>query len=140
MENTNCAECVIRPDPTKAFGGTWYEGTQLPGELAPSVTLSFTGAFKHCLCILANTVPDAITTSDLSFTLDGTPIATFSHVPDSSSDFVYAALVFSVDGLGRGPHRLVLATDNSAGSLVMFTSHDTINNMIDTTTELCLRL
>ncbi|KAJ6592251.1 hypothetical protein DFH09DRAFT_1073315 [Mycena vulgaris] len=85
-----------------------HELHRLPGGLAPSVTLSFTGTAIPVFCILANTVPDAITTSDFSFTLDGTPMATFLHVPDSSSEFIYGLLVFSVDGLGRGPHKLDL--------------------------------
>ncbi|KAJ7464457.1 hypothetical protein FB451DRAFT_1138868 [Mycena latifolia] len=119
--NTDCSTCVIHPDPANAFGGTWHDGSQLPGGPAVSVSLSFTGTAISLFCILVNTANLAdITISDFSFILDGASRGTFTHVPDNTSDFIYNAKVFSVDGLDRTNHTVVLTTDNPAGSLALF--------------------
>lgn len=68
-------------------------------------------------CILANTIS---ATTDLSFTLDGVPSGRFSHVSDGTSSYVYGAAVFSRTGLENEPHQVVVATDNTAGSLLLF--------------------
>ncbi|KAJ7117438.1 hypothetical protein C8R44DRAFT_790719 [Mycena epipterygia] len=116
----NCAACVFHPDPANAFKGTWHDGTQLPGGPPVSVSLSFTGTSISLFCILANTASEGLATSDFSITLDGVSQGKFMHVPDNTSDFIYQAKVFSVDGLDRGFHQVVLATDNAAGSLMLF--------------------
>ncbi|KAJ7648564.1 hypothetical protein DFH06DRAFT_570581 [Mycena polygramma] len=116
--NSDCAGCVLHPDPASAFKGTWHDGSQLPGGPAVSVTLSFSGTGISVFCILANLVGDS--TSNLAVTLDGAAQKPFSYTPDNTSDFVYNAPVFSVDGLDRVQHTVVIVTDNPKGSLFLF--------------------
>ncbi|KAJ7181027.1 hypothetical protein C8R46DRAFT_986111 [Mycena filopes] len=118
--NSDCPTCTIVLDPSQVFDGTWHDSSQLPTGPPVSVTLSFHGTAIYIFCVLANTVGTTVTSSDFAFTLDGSPSGTFSHQPNSSPDFIYRANVFSVDGLKQGPHDVVLSTDNSNGTLLLF--------------------
>ncbi|KAF8217078.1 hypothetical protein K438DRAFT_1559193 [Mycena galopus ATCC 62051] len=118
--NSDCDGCTVHPDPTQAHDGTWHDSSQFNGAGPVSVTLSFTGTGISVFCILANTIPSALTTTDLAFTLDGSPQQAFSHNPDSTSDYEYNAQVFSMGGLIQGAHQLVVATNNPSGSLLLF--------------------
>jgi len=120
--NSDCTGCLVHADPAQAFDGTWHDSSQFNGGSAVSVTLSFTGTAIDVFCILANTVPGAVTTTDLSFTLDGSSYPPYSHTPDSTSDYIYGAggQVFSADGLDQVAHQLVITTNNPSGSLFLF--------------------
>ncbi|KAJ7799868.1 hypothetical protein B0H14DRAFT_2387743 [Mycena olivaceomarginata] len=118
--NSNCDGCLVHPDPQRAHGGTWHDSSQFGGAPPVSVTLSFTGIGIDVFCILANTVPGAVTTTDLAFTLDGSSQKPFSHTSDSTSDFEYGVKVFTVGGLSQGAHQLIVATNNPSGSLLLF--------------------
>ncbi|KAJ7117433.1 hypothetical protein C8R44DRAFT_626506 [Mycena epipterygia] len=117
--NSDCSGCLIKADPAQAFDGTWHDSSQLPGEASVSITLSFTGTGIDVFCILANTVQGAATTTDLAFTLDGSPQQPFSHTPDSTFSYLYNQNVLSVSGLAQASHQLVITTDSS-GSLLLF--------------------
>ncbi|KAJ6592291.1 hypothetical protein DFH09DRAFT_1306165 [Mycena vulgaris] len=118
--NSNCSKCSVKLDPSQVFDGTWHDSSQLPGGKPVSITLSFHGTAIYVFCILANAVKNAVTNSDFLFSLDGLPRGRFTHEPSSSPDYTYGANVFSAHGLELGPHELVLATDNSTGSLLLF--------------------
>ncbi|KAJ7694652.1 hypothetical protein B0H17DRAFT_1199171 [Mycena rosella] len=118
--NSNCPTCKVRLDPARVFDGTWHDSSQLRDGPPVSVALSFNGTAIYIVCVLANTVKDAVTSSDFVFTLDGSRNGSFTHKPTSSPDYIYGANVFSVNGLEQGPHEVVLTTDNSTGSLLLF--------------------
>ncbi|KAJ7148412.1 hypothetical protein C8R43DRAFT_889037 [Mycena crocata] len=118
--NSNCNGCLVHADPTRAFGNSWHDSSQFGGAAPVSVTLSFSGNGIDVYCILANTIPGAVTATDLAFSLDDSPHGTYSHNPDSTSDYVYGEKVFSVENLAQGNHQLVIATDNPSGSLLLF--------------------
>jgi hypothetical protein len=66
-------------------------------------------------------VPDATTTVNVTFTLDGAPAKPFFHAPDSSSTILYNTSVFVQDGLQNVPHQLVMTpTGGSVSSLFLF--------------------
>ncbi|KAJ6614168.1 hypothetical protein B0H10DRAFT_2221630 [Mycena sp. CBHHK59/15] len=119
-QNSDCTPCLVAPKPQNAFDGTWHDSSQLPGGPAVSVTLSFTGTAIYVFCILANTVPGTVTTADYAFTLDGASSGTYSHAPDSTSNYIYGANVYSAEGLEQGSHQVVVTTDNPSGSLLLF--------------------
>ncbi|KAJ7694648.1 hypothetical protein B0H17DRAFT_462099 [Mycena rosella] len=54
--NSECATCVVHPDATRAFEGTWHDSSQFEDESPVSVTLSFTGTGIDVFCILANSL------------------------------------------------------------------------------------
>ncbi|KAJ7166767.1 hypothetical protein C8R46DRAFT_839950, partial [Mycena filopes] len=118
--NSNCAGCLVHPDPGQAFGNTWHDTSQYGGAPPRSVTLSFTGIGIDVFCILANTVQGAQTATDLAFTLDGAPYPPFSHDPDATTDYLYNQNVLSVNGLSNSAHTLVVSTNNPDGSMLLF--------------------
>ncbi|KAJ7320865.1 hypothetical protein DFH08DRAFT_789070 [Mycena albidolilacea] len=118
--NSKCTTCTLDPDPASAFQGTWHDSSQFPGGPAVNVTLSFEGTAISVFCILSNNASKGISNSDFVFMVDGVPQKSFTHLPDNTSDFVYQAKVLDVAGLNRGTHKVVMATDNSAGSLMLF--------------------
>ncbi|KAJ6582082.1 hypothetical protein B0H19DRAFT_927985 [Mycena capillaripes] len=113
--NSNCDGCSVHANPASAFDNTWHDSSQLNGAGPVSVTLSFTGTAIEVFCILA-----ASTTTDLAFTLDGSPQKPYSRTPGSSPDYIYGESVFKVDSLTQGAHQLVVATNNPSGSLLLF--------------------
>ncbi|KAJ6614177.1 hypothetical protein B0H10DRAFT_2046293 [Mycena sp. CBHHK59/15] len=118
---SGCSFCGTHPDPAGAFGGTWHDGSQLPGTPSISVTLSFNGTAIYVFCILANNLTNVMTNSYFTFTLDGVPQGNFIHNPLSTPDYQYMVNVYRIDGLKQKSHVLVMATDNeSTGSLILF--------------------
>ncbi|KAF8217077.1 hypothetical protein K438DRAFT_1559132 [Mycena galopus ATCC 62051] len=121
LQNSNCTACTLHPDPAGAFDHTWHDGSQLPDGVPVSVSLSFDGIAITLFCTLANNASEeGIMTSDFAFMLDGVTQKPFTHVPDNTSDFMYRVPVFSVTGLDRGTHNVVMATNNPTGSLMLF--------------------
>ncbi|KAJ7694654.1 hypothetical protein B0H17DRAFT_931545 [Mycena rosella] len=118
--NSNCAACTVKLDSTQVFDGTWHDSSQLDKGPPVSITLSFTGIAIYVFCVLANNVENTVTTSDIIFSLDGAPQGRFTHEPSSSPDYIYGANVFTAQGLEQGLHKVVLTTDNPAGTLLLF--------------------
>ncbi|KAJ7289250.1 hypothetical protein C8J57DRAFT_428405 [Mycena rebaudengoi] len=119
-QNSNCADCTIRADLRRAFQGTWHDSSQFPNSPPVSVTLSFTGTTIDVFCIIANEIPGVTTTADYAILLDGVPQRPYSHSSDGTPNYQYGVNVFSARGLDQRPHRVVLSTNNPAGSLLLF--------------------
>ncbi|KAJ6480925.1 hypothetical protein C8R45DRAFT_872101 [Mycena sanguinolenta] len=132
--NSDCDGCTVHPDPSQAHDGTWHDSSQFNGAAPVSVTLSFNGIGIDVYCIIANAIPGSLTTTDLGFTLDGSPQKSYSHNPDSTSDYEYNVPVFSVSGLTQGAHQLVVATNNPDGSLFLFDYAEYSYEVTDPTT------
>jgi hypothetical protein len=131
-DNASCAGCLVKPDNTKAFNGTWTAATYNPGLQSMSIDLKFKGDFQiipQCLrpelfvnvtpgtalyvyFILPNTVPDATTLTECAFELDGTSSGSFRHDPTSSTDYLYrdSALVYVNKSLPNADHTFRIAT------------------------------
>ncbi|KAJ7204701.1 hypothetical protein GGX14DRAFT_368389 [Mycena pura] len=114
----NCSGCFVQPDPDLAFDSTWHDATQHDGDTPISVTLESTGTAVYLFSIVPNTVPSATTFVNLQFTLDGAPVGSFTHPPDSSSTFEYSVPVLSLENLVNEPHTLVAEPDGT--SLFLF--------------------
>ncbi|KAF7310042.1 hypothetical protein MIND_00377200 [Mycena indigotica] len=121
-QNSNCSTCRVVLDPSEVHDGTWHDSSQTPNGPPVSISLSFTGVSLSIFCILANFIDNhTISQSSFAFFVDGNPSGTFLHVPDkSTTDFIYGANVFSVDGLEQSEHTVILATNSAAGSLLLF--------------------
>ncbi|KAJ7464455.1 hypothetical protein FB451DRAFT_439302 [Mycena latifolia] len=119
--NSDCDNCVVHADPAQAFDGTWHDSSQFSGQPPVSVTLTFTGTGIDVFCILANTLPNTVTRTDLVFLLDGASQQPYSHLPDSTtSDYAYNQRVLSVSGLAQASHQLVISTNAPSGSGTLF--------------------
>ncbi|KAJ7689461.1 hypothetical protein B0H17DRAFT_1135042 [Mycena rosella] len=115
---TDCSGCLVQPDPSQLFDYTWHDTTQGDGGVPSSVTLNFTGTAIYLFCVVPNTITFATTLVNLNFTLDGVPIGTFTHVPDSSSDILYSVPVLSSQNLKNEPH--ILVAETAGNSLFVF--------------------
>ncbi|KAJ6514547.1 hypothetical protein DFH09DRAFT_1333033 [Mycena vulgaris] len=116
--NPNCSGCLVQPDIAQLFDFTWHDTTQSDGGVPSSVTLNFTGTAIYLFCVVPNTIQFATTLVHLTFTLDGVPIGTYTHVPDSSTDILYSVPVLSSQNLTNEAHTLVAET--ASNSLFVF--------------------
>ncbi|KAJ7634704.1 hypothetical protein FB45DRAFT_472363 [Roridomyces roridus] len=114
---TNCTVCFVQPEGGQFFDYTKHDSTQV-ASVPSSVTLNFTGTAIYLFCVVPNTVPLTTTFVDLKFTLDGAPVGTYTHVPDSSSDILYQVPVLSTQNLNNTPHTLIAET--AGNSLFIF--------------------
>ena len=69
--------------------------------------------------ILANSVPDATTFTNVNFILDGTQVASFTHTPSTSTDYEYDQVVYANSAIPYGQHTMVVAPVN-----------DSVNNVL----------
>jgi len=117
-----CTTCFAQPDYQYAFQHTWHDATWEPLQPELTATVSFTGTAVYAYCILANTYSNSYTTfTNLSFSIDGSQVGTFSHIPDGSSSFLYNTLVYSNTSIPNGTHTFVLrAPTGTNNSLVLF--------------------
>ncbi|EJD01916.1 uncharacterized protein FOMMEDRAFT_147086 [Fomitiporia mediterranea MF3/22] len=117
-----CSTCAIKPDATQAYNGTWHDSTRPPNAPAYTIEIGFSGYAVSAYFILANNMPAPIvTTTTMSFSIDGNNVGSFDHEPGATSDLQYNVLGFTKDGLSDSPHRLLI-TSEAAGkqSLVIF--------------------
>ncbi|KAF8630445.1 hypothetical protein AX17_005422 [Amanita inopinata Kibby_2008] len=104
-EREACRGCVVQPDRSLGYGGTWTAGKYDPKLENTSVTLEFSGTAIYIFFILVNA------TTECNFTLDGQPAGTFTHFPSMGTyDLIYNATAFSATGLANTAHQLVIST------------------------------
>ncbi|TDL24136.1 hypothetical protein BD410DRAFT_719993 [Rickenella mellea] len=117
-----CDGCLVQPDTTQAFDGTWHDATHSAADTQPVfMELSFNGSAIYVYGILANQVPFATTATNLTFTLDGAVVGTFVHVPDSSSDFIYNVPFYTNPSLPMGQHTLHIESNAvTQSALILF--------------------
>ncbi|KAI0704702.1 hypothetical protein C8Q76DRAFT_180794 [Earliella scabrosa] len=128
QHGNGCKECIIRPDPSQVYKGTWRDTTLEPLNIDPfpsphTITIQFVGAAVYVYNLLANTVdgypngkPPPTT---LTFALDGESAGDFSHTPTSAVGYEYNALVYSNDNLADAGHTLLIQATGD-WSLVLF--------------------
>ncbi|KAH0579450.1 hypothetical protein H2248_002311 [Termitomyces sp. 'cryptogamus'] len=87
-------------------------------------SLPILGSAIYVYFILPNFVSTGTTTETLcNFTLDGDSVSTFRHIPSTSHDYIFNALVFSKENLpGNNSHTLLIST--SGLDRDVFTSFD----------------
>ncbi|KAJ6542808.1 hypothetical protein B0H19DRAFT_957811 [Mycena capillaripes] len=98
----NCTTCFVQPVSNQAFDHTWHDTT---GQ--NSVTLQFTGTAIYFFGIVPNTVPFADTLVNVTFTVDGAFVGSYTHIPDTSSTILYNVPMLSAEGLSNKAHTLV---------------------------------
>ncbi|KAI0778894.1 hypothetical protein BD413DRAFT_445400, partial [Trametes elegans] len=121
-QGTACGGCTIHPVASQTYQGTWHDTTYTPDLLPPrAINVTFTGTAVYVFNVLANNVPNALTTdTNLVFVLDGAVVDSFNHVSDGSSALQYNAMVFAQEGLGNVQHSLSISTAKNQSSVVLF--------------------
>ncbi|KAH0826889.1 hypothetical protein J3R83DRAFT_4435, partial [Lanmaoa asiatica] len=116
----NCSVCRVQPDPSEAYNGTWHDTTFSPGTaVSQAVEFTFTGNALYIFFILANTVPNASTLTDINFYMDAVAVGTFVHTPSTSTDFQYNAPVYVNESLAFGQHSITIQPVNSGNAVIM---------------------
>ncbi|KAF9066056.1 hypothetical protein BDP27DRAFT_1547116 [Rhodocollybia butyracea] len=106
------------------------------GDVKRTVTFKFTGTSLNVYCILPNPVisltnlttstvtsvtPPIISTYNLTFTLDGSPINhVFNHASDGSGQFQYNFSVLSMSGLSLSQHTFAMSAPTQTNSTILF--------------------
>ncbi|KAG6840976.1 hypothetical protein C0991_002958 [Blastosporella zonata] len=144
-ETPACGGCKIKPPLDDVFMQTYSALTYMQEKFPfMSIQFSFQGIFFlsafvkegstaiYVYFILANNVGPEITSETLAnFTLDGQLIETYHHIPTSSPDYEFNALVFSQDSLPNTNHILLIST--SGVDRHLFTSFDYAKYTFDDT-------
>jgi hypothetical protein len=82
--------------------------------------MSFKGTAIYAYCILDNSI-SYTTFTNLTFSIDGAPVGTFSYIPDGSNTFLYNSLVYANVSIPNGNHTFVLEVPQGANaSLALF--------------------
>ncbi|KAI1796623.1 hypothetical protein LXA43DRAFT_1057509 [Ganoderma leucocontextum] len=119
----NCTRCRIQPwtlDLNQIHERTWHDATHTPTLTPATITVSFTGSAVYVFNIVPNTLPDTTTFANISFTIDGKYVGSFTRAPDSSSAILYNYLVYRNTTLKNGLHTLVMSAGGGTKSLVLF--------------------
>ena len=133
-----CSVCHVNPDPSLAYDGTWHNGRLDPNStvelaLAFNFVGTFPDSFSHSrlnngfhtgsglyiFFILANTVPNITTLTNVTFILDGVQVSSFTHSPSASTDFEYNQAVFANDSIPYGQHTMTVAPVNDSVNSVL---------------------
>ncbi|OSD04810.1 hypothetical protein PYCCODRAFT_1475879 [Trametes coccinea BRFM310] len=118
-----CDTCGIHPgevDVSKAHDGTWSDSTYHPGEPDRVITASFAGTAVYVFNLIANTFPYITTETNLSFSIDGTYMGQYIHLPDPPSTILYNVCVFSTSNLPNQTHTLEIRANGPTASLILF--------------------
>ena len=80
------------------------------------------GSAVYAYFILANQIPEisTITTTYLTFQIDGEVVGNFAHEPDNTTRYEYNVQGYGNASLAPGQHRLSIVADGPRDSLVMF--------------------
>ncbi|KAI0756229.1 hypothetical protein C8Q80DRAFT_15800 [Daedaleopsis nitida] len=126
-----CQDCFVKLDPAQTFQGTWHDATHHPGDAeSRMITAQFTGTAVYVYCIVANKVPGADTLTNLTFSIDGQQVGSYTHVPTDSTAFSYQVPVYVNRDLPNKAHTIVIQSVGDAkASLVLF------DNIVYTFTE-----
>ncbi|KAI0370454.1 hypothetical protein BV20DRAFT_913691, partial [Pilatotrama ljubarskyi] len=127
-----CGGCAIKPatrthepggvDTSKVFDGTWHDSTYHPGDSEHTITVWFQGQAVYVFNLIANGIRAGVTTfTNLSFTLDGAPAGSYTHLPDDQAHTImYDVLVFSNASMPAGWHKLNVVAGGPTPSLILF--------------------
>ncbi|KIM72093.1 hypothetical protein PILCRDRAFT_829994 [Piloderma croceum F 1598] len=74
----------------------------------------------YAYCILDNNV-SYTTFTNLTFSIDGSLVGSFSHTPDGSGTFLYNQTVYANDSVPNGDHTFIIHSPRGMNaSLVLF--------------------
>ncbi|OSD04809.1 hypothetical protein PYCCODRAFT_1433148 [Trametes coccinea BRFM310] len=118
-----CGTCGINSalvDIDKVHDGTWLDSTYRPGQPDSVITASFAGTAVYVFNLIANSYGAIGTQTNLSFSIDGTYMGQYVHLPDPSSTILYNVCVFSTSTLPNQTHTLEMRATGPNGSLILF--------------------
>ncbi|KAF8447251.1 hypothetical protein L210DRAFT_2785803 [Boletus edulis BED1] len=116
----DCTTCLVKPDPTLAYNGTWHDSTFAPSNgYTQAIEFTFTGNALYIFFITANNVTGATTFTDLDFVLDQVTVGRYTHTPSSSTDYQYNVPVYVNESMDLGAHNMMIQPVNSGNQVLM---------------------
>lgn len=112
-DGSTCKACTARFDKSKAYMGTWHDGTfaltnatnPTPGAIL-TASVPFTGSAVYVYCILGHSYEGPDTNTDMTFLLDGQQVGTFKQKPNGNSTWDYDVPVYVNASIPYGAHTL----------------------------------
>ncbi|EDR13623.1 uncharacterized protein LACBIDRAFT_322694 [Laccaria bicolor S238N-H82] len=114
QQGNGCITCVVRPDTSIPFDGTWHDSTFFVGGATRSAVYAF--------FITAPIIPgvnSSLFETHLNITLDGNLSGNFDSIP-SGSNYGYNQLVYGNASLNYGKHTLVISSGGPSRSILEF--------------------
>ncbi|KAJ6476366.1 hypothetical protein C8R45DRAFT_834004, partial [Mycena sanguinolenta] len=119
VQDNNCTICVVQPDAAQMVDHSWHDTTVRVGGQTHTVSLQFTGTGIYFFGGVPNTVPNAITVVNLTFSLDGAFAGSYTHIPDpTTSTFLYSVPMLAMADLSNTTHTLI--AEAQVPSLLIF--------------------
>ncbi|KAG7093726.1 hypothetical protein E1B28_007378 [Marasmius oreades] len=118
-----CSTCLLKPDTTKAYKGTWHDTTHFASSNSSSgINFEFTGVSLEVFCILPPNNVEATINYSLSFNLDGKEVGMpFVRTPENlTTEYQYNVSVVNLENLTNTEHNFTLALDNTVDSVALF--------------------
>ncbi|KAF9266989.1 hypothetical protein L218DRAFT_1066899 [Marasmius fiardii PR-910] len=112
---SQCANCNLKPDATKAYKGTWHDTTHLTDAPLSGVNFEFTvGVSLEVFCILPPNNAQAILNYSLTFNLDGEEVGTpFIRTPENlTAEYQYNVSVVNFQNLTNTKHNFTMELDS----------------------------
>ncbi|KAJ6457590.1 hypothetical protein C8R45DRAFT_844235 [Mycena sanguinolenta] len=107
-QDNNCTICFVQPDAAQMVNHSWHDTTVRVGDQTHTVSLQFTGTAIYFFGGVPNTVPNAITVVNLTFSLDGAFAGSYTHIPDpTTSTFLYSVPMLAMADLNNITHTLI---------------------------------
>ena len=123
-QGNTCVGCHINStlvNTSHAFDSTWHDSTYYGTEDNDIViAFNFTGSAIYIYHILANTVPQTATLTNLEFYIDGGVVGNFTHEPDIKSDILYDIPVYTNVSIPNGSHAVEIRPAQGKKSLLLF--------------------
>ena len=119
----DCPTCKIKPstfDLSQIHEQTWHDATHTPPLTPATITVHFNGSAVYVYNILPNTIVNTTTFVNISFSINGEDVGTFTRSPDSSSTILYNQLVYRNVTLDDGPHTLLMTAGGDSKALFLF--------------------
>ncbi|KAF8551996.1 hypothetical protein OG21DRAFT_1416887 [Imleria badia] len=116
----NCTGCFVKPDPSLAYNGTWHDTTYSSSNgYTQAIEFTFTGSALYIFFIIANTVSNATTLTDVDFVLDQLAVSSYTHTPSTSTDYQYNVAIYANDSLVLGEHNMMIQPVNSGNNVLI---------------------
>ncbi|KAJ3482029.1 hypothetical protein NLI96_g7260 [Meripilus lineatus] len=115
-QGNDCGYCAAKPSPASASNGTWHDVSWNPGQ-DPLRTMSirFTGTAIQVFLIGVKSM-----LTDVQFTLDDTPVGSFTSSFLDGDRFVYGVSALHKDDIPNGEHILQMQSAGDQSVLILF--------------------
>ncbi|PVF98289.1 hypothetical protein CPB86DRAFT_705366, partial [Serendipita vermifera] len=138
-----CTECLAQPDRTRARSGTWHDCTRSDDDTVRAVEYQFRGTAITVYGIMVNIVRTEYlftTNVDLTLSIDGRQVSTFSRAPANTESYAYDVAMVSASGLSDSTHTARIEVQPSSAFLfdyLVYTTADqtTTSSSSSTTTS-----